>query len=606
MLAIMKNLLILTFALIAPLSVCNAQTSYMQVNKTDGTTDSYDITTIEDVTFSIESEVPDVPGGPDIPDDPGGQGGPDIPDGPGGQGGPGSNITSDAELFNFDVVENYNFLDEEETIDADDDDYVENTKFKATVKVVFDGNTVSYDELPSDVTATIDGAKIVIDAPTDTNIIYDLSGSSSDGMFKIYSDKKFAIQLSGLNLTNTDGPAINIQSKKRSFMVIGEGTENTLADASPYADTGDEDAKGVIFSEGQVIFSGNGRLDIAANCKAGISSDQYLRFRQGNVINVTASEGNAVRGKDSLIVSGGVMNVTVSGNGNKGLKSDGPVYINGGRTTVLNSAVAYYDTDEGELKGAAGIDCGGDLVMTAGSLLLKSTGDGGKGTSVDGGMTIQGGEIRLITTGTKVIYGDDDKSPKGLRCDGDMLIQGGDIMSRTTGGEGSEAIESKGTLTIDGGNVQAYAYDDAINSAGHMYINGGDIWAVSSTNDGMDSNGNMYISGGTIITCGLGEDGVDVIEGGTLEITGGTLFSLGTTLMTTPSSRSTQQSLVVENVTGMSSGTEVSLLSGNTTLFSYTMQFDFSRANMILSVPGLQRGTSYTLKVGNSQQTVRL
>ncbi len=540
---------------------------------------------------------------------------------PGGGSNP-TDLTTSAELFNFDVEFNDNFLSENETIDKDDDDYVENTKFSETVTITFDGSAVSYDALPDGVSAEVSGADIVVTSTTSSNIIYHLSGTSSNGMFKIYSDKKFAVEISNLTLTNNDGPAINIQSKKRVFICLDDNSENTLADASPYADTGNEDAKGVIFSEGQLVFSGGGRLTVEANCKAGISSDQYLRFRQGNVIDVTASEGNAVRGKDSIIVSGGVMNLSVSGLGNKGMKSDGPVRINGGRTTVINSAEAYYDSDEADTKGPAGVNCDGDFTMSGGELDIKATGIGGKGISADGEFYISDGKIRVITTGTKFVYGssssgggpnrnsssdDLDKSPKGIRSEGAMTISGGDIMSRTTGGTGSEAIESKSTLTINSGSIQAYAYDDAINSAENMYLAGGDIWAVSSSNDGIDSNGNMYISGGTIITFGLGEDGVDVIERGTLSITGGTLFSLGNTCMTTPSSVSTQEYIYKRDVSDLISGVEVSLKdNASSTLFNYTMPFTISRAYMILSLPSLTKGNSYTFSVGSSSETVSL
>ncbi len=540
---------------------------------------------------------------------------------PGGGSNP-TDLTTSAELFNFDVEFNDNFLSENEMIDKDDDDYVENTKFSETVTITFDESAVSYDALPDGVSAEVSGADIVVTSTTSSNVIYHLSGTSSNGMFKIYSDKKFAVEMGNLTLTNNDGPAINIQSKKRVFICLDDNSENTLADASPYADTGDEDAKGVIFSEGQLVFSGGGRLTVEANCKAGISSDQYLRFRQGNVIDVTASEGNAVRGKDSIIVSGGVMNLSVSGLGNKGMKSDGPVRINGGRTTVINSAEAYYDSDEADTKGPAGVNCDGDFTMSGGELDIKATGIGGKGISADGEFYISDGKIRVITTGTKFVYGssssgggpnrnsssdDLDKSPKGIRSEGAMTISGGDIMSRTTGGTGSEAIESKSTLTINSGSIQAYAYDDAINSAENMYLAGGDIWAVSSSNDGIDSNGNMYISGGTIITFGLGEDGVDVIERGTLSITGGTLFSLGNTCMTTPSSVSTQEYIYKRDVSDLISGVEVSLKdNASSTLFNYTMPFTISRAYMILSLPSLTKGNSYTFSVGSSSETVSL
>ncbi len=552
-----------------------------------------------------------------------------LPDGGGGT--LSTTVSSTAELFTFDVSLNETFLSEAETIDPTDDDFIENTTFGTTVTITYSEGSVAWSALPAGVSAESTGAGLTIISSTDENIIYHLSGSASDGFFKLYTDKKCAIELGGVTLTNPTGPAINIQSKKRVFVALAASSTSTLADGEEYA-VSDEDAKGVIFSEGQLIFSGAGRLTVTAIGKSGISSDQYLRFRQGNVIDVSATSGNAVRGKDSIIVSGGVMNISVSGQGNKGLKSDGPIRIAGGRTAIVSSASAYYDSDEADTKGAAGVNSEGDITLTGGELYVKASGTGGKGLTADGALTISGGTVRVITTGTKFSYGstggsfgggggfggafggggpntssssDNSKSPKGIRSEGAMTISGGDIMCRTTGGSGSEGIESKATLTLAGGSVQAYAYDDAINSASAMYISSGDIWAVSSNNDGLDANGNMYISGGTITAFGIGEDGVDVIERGTLSITGGTLFSLGNTCMTTPNSVSTQPYIYKSNVAGLSSGTALTLTnSDGTTLFSYTMPLTFSRAYLILSLSTLSKGERYTLAIGTTTTEV--
>ncbi len=540
-----------------------------------------------------------------------------------------TDLTSSEELFNFDVTPDDSYLSEASDYDASDEDMIENTSFKKIVSVVFSSAGAECGTLPDGVTASVSGGKVTIDASTSENVLYKLSGSCSDGMFKIYSEKKCAVELSGLTLNNGDGPAINIQTKKRVFIDIAEGTSNTLSDGTSYADTGDEDAKGVIFSEGQLVFSGAGKLDVTANCKAGISSDQYLRFRPGNVIDVTASGGNAVRGKDSVIVSGGVMNISVSGQGNKGIKSDGPVRISGGRTTITDSAAAYYDTDEAETKGPACVNSDGDFTVTGGELWAKATGKGGKGVTADGDMSIGGGKLRIITTGQKFTYSsssssgfgggpgggfggtssssDNNKSPKGLRAEGTMTITAGDVMSRTTGGSGSEGIEGKSVMEISGGAVQSYAYDDAINSGGVMTLSGGNIFAVSSGNDGIDSNGNMYITGGSVTAMGLGEDGLDVIERGTMSITGGEVFSLGNTYMNSPSSSASTQQYVTTSVTGLSSGTIVKLTdSSSSVLFSYTMPFSVSRAYMLLSLPSLAKGNSYTLTAGSASQSLNL
>ncbi|MCD8281898.1 MAG: carbohydrate-binding domain-containing protein [Prevotella sp.] len=543
-----------------------------------------------------------------------------------------TDLTSSEELFNFDVALNDDYLSETDDYNASDEDFIENTTFATTLPIVFSDGAVSYGTLPDGVSATVSGADIIIDATTSENIVYQLSGTSSDGMFKLYSDRKCAVNLSGLTLTNADGPALNIQTKKRVFIAIADNSSNTLSDGTTYADTGDEDTKGVIFSEGQLVFSGGGRLNINANCKAGISSDQYLRFRRGNVIDVNAVSGNAVRGKDSLLVSGGVLNISVSGSGNKGMKSDGPIAINGGRTTIIDTADAYYDTDDAETKGPAGINADSDFRITGGQLYIKATGKGGKGVTTDGDMSLGGGIIRVITTGTKYTYGssasrapmpnqggggflggsssssDNNKSPKGIRAEGTMNITGGDIMSRTTGGDGSEAVEGKGVMNITGGSVGAYAYDDAVNSGEAMTLAGGDVLAVSTRNDGLDSNGNMYIKDGVITTFGLGEDGVDVIEGGTLSITGGTLFSLGNTYMNSPSASASTQPYFAGMVSSLASGAAVTLTdksSGNT-LFNYTMPFSVSRAYLLMSLPSLVKGNTYTLTIGSSSQTINL
>ena len=102
----------------------------------------------------------------------------------------------------------------------------------------------------------------------------------------------------------------------------------------------------------------------------------------------------------------------------------------------------------------------------------------------------------------------DTASPKGTKIGtknvhGLLNISGGTMMVCTKG-QGGEGIESKGTITISNGTVLVSAYDDAINSAGDMYVKGGDIVAVGTSNDGLDANGNMYLQGGNIVAFGAG------------------------------------------------------------------------------------------------------
>jgi hypothetical protein len=86
-------------------------------------------------------------------------------------------------------------------------------------------------------------------------------------------------------------------------------------------------------------------------------------------------------------------------------------------------------------------------------------------------------------------------------------------------------------MTITGGEVASYAYDDAINSKSNMTITGGYVYAQGQHNDGLDANGNCYIKGGTIfaICSGTPEVAIDAnTEGGyKLYVTGGTIVAVG-------------------------------------------------------------------------------
>ena len=189
-----------------------------------------------------------------------------------------------------------------------------------------------------------------------------------------------------------------------------------------------------------------------------------------------------------------------------------------------------YDTEDKEAKGATGIKADSTFTINGGELRLKSTGTGGKGINVDMEANFNGGSVYVVTTGGQYKSNNDTSSPKGIKVDGDLTISGGKIWVRTSGNNG-EGIETKSKLTITGGEVASYAYDDAINSKGDMTINGGYVYAQGQHNDGLDANGNCYIKGGTVyaICSGTPEVAIDAnTEGGKkLYVSGGTIIAIG-------------------------------------------------------------------------------
>ena len=544
----------------------------------------------EEDTSEDDGDDDDTDSSTDDGDDDGDDGG----DTGGDTGGSDGNATDDVTTFTISLDKT--FLDESETIDEDDEDYVENSTFGSEIAIAYSGTTATVTGDVDGVTVTTDGADVTVNSST-AGVKYVLSGTASDGSFKIYSSKKYELDLNGVSLTNSDGAAINSQSEKRAFIVIGEGTTNTLVDGSSYDTPDDEDEKGTIFSEGQIIFSGNGTLDVTGNYKHGIVSDDYLRFRPGNVINVTASAGNGLKANDDVTINGGVLNITVTSTAGKGISSDGSVDIKGGRATIITSGGAEYDEDEGDATACAGVKADSTFTMEGGKLYIMSTGQGGKGISGDQDMIFEGGEVRIITTGKIYQYTSSiTTSPKGIKGDGDITIDGGTFLVRTTGGENAEGIESEGTLTVNGGTVKVYSYDDPTN-AEKIVINDGYYFSYATNNDGMDANGNLTINGGIVIASGTSspEGGFDC-DNATFLINGGVV--IGTGGSTSNPSTSSSQPVIVYNGS-LSSGRYLTITDSNSSnIFTYLLPR--SSSVTLISSPSLSKGSSYTLGTATS------
>ena len=247
------------------------------------------------------------------------------------------------------------------------------------------------------VAISLDGAGVTVNSSyVNDEVEFELSGASSNGYFKYYGDKKFKTTLKGLTLSNPNGPVINSQSGKKGTIKSQNGYTNTLSDGSNYA-TSAEDQKGCIFSEGQLIFSGKGTLNILSNYKHAIASDDYVSFENGTV-NVLSSVGDAVHAKDSILVQSGTIGLTCSGDG---LDCDGPITIREGENGIPVLSIS----SDGD--GAKGIKTAMDFLMTNGNVDITLTGKkevaDGKTTNVigvkaDGNITITGGTLTIVNT----------------------------------------------------------------------------------------------------------------------------------------------------------------------------------------------------------------
>lgn len=493
----------------------------------------------------------------------------------------GSNLTVMGKVFALSEIDQM-YVDETAVTDG-------------SVKIVYSGSSAAITvagNIAKDLTIAYSGAHVSIIQSEDvaTEITYTLSGSSSDGGFYNEGAYKATVELNGLTLTNVSatysGAAIHIQNSKRIKVKPLNGTTNTLVDAA------NGTQKGCLYIKGHAEFAQKGTLNITGNVKHGIKTGEYFTIKN-SVINILGAAGDGINceqfflmesgtisiknvaddglqcdledpetgttgittdheDEDSgnVYISGGSFSAVVTGDACKGLKSEGDMYISGGTITVSTSGGGVWDATNLKAKAASCLSADGIMDISGGTLTLTSTGAGGKGLSSDSTLTVSGTAVITVTTSGQAVvasstgtlsivsnsstldrYDSDYKcSPKGIKIDGDIIINGGTI-TVTTSGAGGEGIESKKTLTINGGHITVNAFDDGINCSSDMTINGGYIFVKGAKNDAMDANGNMYVKGGLIYAIGATSPEValdaNTEEGKKLYITGGTIIAVG-------------------------------------------------------------------------------
>ena len=444
-----------------------------------------------------------------------------------GSSGSGSTSQAAGGLSSFSVDIDRTTAEPEATVseqfpDADEDP-LENNSFTTEISIDLSNPEA---KTADGVEITVNGGHVTANHGSTKGICYVLSGSTANGSFTVAGDKKYEVLLNGVSITNPDSAALNLLCSKRAYVMLADGTTNTLADGSSSLN----DHKGALYCKGKLLFNGSGSLSVTGNYNNGIHSADYIVFRKGNNVYAQSKANHGIKANDGIYINGGILNVEVSAAAAKGINCESVIVVNGGRTTVVTSGGGAYDTDENEAKGAAGIKADETFTMNGGELWLKSTGAGGKGISSDTECCFNGGCTYIVTEGGQYRSNNDTASPKGIKADGAVSVTDGLVWVRTSGTNG-EGIESKSTLDISGGEVASYAYDDAINAKSHLTISGGFVFAQGRNNDGIDANGNLYIKGGTVyaICSGGAEVALDANteRGYKLYVQGGTVVAVG-------------------------------------------------------------------------------
>lgn len=221
--------------------------------------------------------------------------------------------------------------------------------------------------------------------------------------------------------------------------------------------------------------------------------------------------------------------------------------------------------------------------------------------TIDNPITLNSGTyvINSVARGIRTVSSSSDYATSTSAHN--IIVNGGTYTINATGSDG-EGFKAYASLKINGGTINVTAYDDAFSANVDIAVAGGTVYGASTASDAFDSNGTLHFSGGTAI--GVATNTANVAfdcDQNDFVITGGTLIGLGSDNTSTPTSASTQPSVmlgkrsssyrfgsVLLNIQN-ASGTEV-----------LTYKIPQSYTTLFVSSPNFAKGTSYTIYTGGS------
>ena len=511
--------------------------------------------------------------------------------------------------------------------------------------------------------AKVDGNGVSVNGSTVTVTsegIYIINGTLDDGRIVVDADKdKVQLVLDNASVNCSNSSAIYVESAKKTFITLADGSKNYLSDSSAYefADSSEDEPDAAIFSKDSLTFNGSGELEVTGNYNDGIRSKDDIVITGGKI--TVNAVGDAVKGKDYIAVSDGELNLTAGKNGINSSNSTDPsmgfVYIEGGNFNITSgggsSQTTKVHTDDFGNKGGFRGERPDMSENGFGDFQPPETNDGDfqqqnlaynlenlenaenttsttsssstKGIKADGEINIIGGTFNInsadnaIDSNSDVIVSDGtlniDSGNKGIHADSKIDINGGTV-SVVNSYEGFESS----VININNGTVEIISSDDGFNASdgvssqdgmgtysesASLSITGGTVY-VNSSGDGLDSNGNINISGGVVIVNGSENSGNDALDSnGEIIVTGGVLLASGMSGMAeSPSENSSQNCVSATFDSTYESGTLVTLSddSGNEVI-SFAPQKSFD--NVIISSPDIKIGTSYKLYTGGSSSS---
>ena len=293
-----------------------------------------------------------------------------------------------------------------------------------------------------------DGSVTITEAGT-----YRLSGELSDGQIVVSAqDAQVTLILDGVDITAKGTAAIYVAEADKVKIELAEGSENSLRSVGAFSDPADDGIDAVIFARDDVTIKGTGALT------------------------VESEQGHGIVSKDDLKITGGTITVTAA---KKGLCGNDSVEINGGTLRIQ--------------AGSDGVHCDTVVTVNGGVLDIRAA-EGTEGTYVE----INDGDITISATDDGI-----NAARKSTDYEVAIVINGGKL-SVTMGSGDTDALDSNGSITINGGTVDInaqFAFDfdtTGTLNGGTVTVNGTQVSSITNAmmGGGFGGRGGMGGFGG--------------------------------------------------------------------------------------------------------------
>lgn len=270
------------------------------------------------------------------------------------------------------------------------------------------------------------------------------------------------IELNSVSMNNKKGPCIAIISNgKTEIKLTGE---NKLTSGKNYDN---KDLEGVIYSEGDLTFSGEGSLEVSSSFEDGIHSKSNLVINSGT-FKVNADK-DGIKAKQSITIEDAIINID---SGEDGISSYGQTSEDTG-TLLINGGTFNI---KAKVKAIRAITT---LTINGGTFDLDAE-EGIESTHV----IINDGNIKIVASDDGI-----NGSIKTKLIDTVIEVNGGTIDIKTTK-SGADAFDSNGNLYINGGYITITAkspfdYDnEGVYNGGTVIVNGEQVTYLQNEFDG--------------------------------------------------------------------------------------------------------------------------